>query len=242
MPNWCNNTLTVSGPAEDLQKFMKAAEGHGHDYYGPLNKKRNLHPEEEEVDDSVFVSLMMELMMRDDGPPTSEDKKPVPLSFHSLFPVPKEVMLSPYDPKNLQDAKEKYSEFYQKFPVEHSGYDWEHKYWGVKWGACDAELMDDSDPASGQITYGYDTAWGPPSESFFRKVSLDFPTLNFSNEWGGCEMNGGGYTTYAAGLVTDYDEWDEEEDYEDDYRQDEEPFFEEGEEYQHEDSIIERES
>lgn len=242
MPNWCNNTLSVTGSPDDLRKFVEAAKGHGHDYYGPLNPKRSSDDKDkEEVDDSVFCSLMMELMMRDDGPPSPADKSISPLCFHSLYPVPKEVMLSPYDPNAFQRAKEKYSDFYQKYPTPISGYDWEYKNWGVKWGACDATIYDEN-LDSGEVYFEYDSAWGHPSDTFFYKVSRDFPTLSFKNQWGGSEMDGGGYSIFVAGLMTDFDEWDEDDDYEDDYRDDQEHFFEEGEEYQHDDSVVKRES
>ena len=243
MPNWCNNTLYVTGSPDDLRKFVETANGHGHDYYGPLNSK-DFPKENEEVDDSVFCSLMMELMMRDDGPPSSADKRTSPLCFHSLYPVPKEVMLSPYDPNAFQRAKEKYTDFYQKYPTPSAGYDWEYNHWGVKWGACDATIYDEN-LDSGEVYFEYDSAWGPPSDTFFLKVSTDFPTLTFQNQWGGAEMSGGGGShTYHAGEMTEWDEWDEDEEEgcEDDYQRNEEPSFEEGEEYQHDDSIVERES
>jgi hypothetical protein len=37
MPNWCENILTVSGPVEDVDRFMKAAKVEGDEYDLSLN-------------------------------------------------------------------------------------------------------------------------------------------------------------------------------------------------------------
>jgi hypothetical protein len=238
MPNWCNNSLSVFGPPEDVKRFQEKAHGSERTYYGPLNDKGSYFAGEEPADDSVFVSLLMELMMKDEVP-TSE--KNLELSFHALYPIPREVLLSPYDTNQLEKAKKKYPEFYQKFSTELAGYDWEYRNWGTKWGACEVE-MDDSGVRRGEIFYHYDTAWGPPSDNFFQKVSKDFPTLTFKNQWGGDEVGSGGYIIVSNGNVVESDEWDEDDEDELLENDSEEPFFEEGEEYQHDETLPERES
>jgi hypothetical protein len=44
------------------------------------------------------------------------------LNFHSLVPVPDDIIQTGYDP---------------------TGYEWEIQNWGVKWGACDTQLNEE---------------------------------------------------------------------------------------------------
>ena len=67
-----------------------------------------------------------------------EEQKENVLNFHSLVPIPPEVLEAGY---------------------EKAGYDWERNNWGCKWGACSAELADEWE---GHLTYLFDTAWSPP--------------------------------------------------------------------------------
>ena len=122
MPNWCNNTLRITGPEADIEAFKKKAVGHS-----PWHK-----------------------------PPEGEE--PDALNFHSLLPVPDDVLAAGY---------------------EAAGYDWERDHWGCKWGACHAELIDEWD---GCVCYSFDTAWSPPIE-FCQSVARQWPTLTFILEY-----------------------------------------------------------
>ncbi len=81
-------------------------------------------------------------------------RNPDPLNFHSLFPIPDEIM---------------------KIGYHEAGYDWERAHWGCKWGACHAEMVDLTDQ---QLLYQFDTAWTPP-EPFVEAVSRRYPKLKF---------------------------------------------------------------
>lgn len=84
------------------------------------------------------------------------------LSFHQLVPIPDEVMAREYDDPNYRATKE-------------TGYDWEVKLWGVKWGASEEELERIDD---GHALYSFDTPWAPPCE-LLETVSKQFPKLFF---------------------------------------------------------------
>ena len=84
--------------------------------------------------------------------------KPEPLNFHSLVPVPDELLKAGYDK---------------------AGYDWEKANWGCKWGACNAELVDEE---KRWLVYQFDTAWSPPVEFIERAAKL-WPTLTFLLEY-----------------------------------------------------------
>src|ERR1017187_6850446 len=83
---------------------------------------------------------------------------PSPLNFHSLVPVPEEVLRPGYG---------------------EAGNDWELRNWGAKWGASDAGLVDEWD---GCLMYSFNTAWSPPI-AFLENVSQQWPTLTFILEY-----------------------------------------------------------
>jgi hypothetical protein len=86
-----------------------------------------------------------------------EDQASV-LNFHSLVPIPDAVLAAGY---------------------ETAGYDWERERWGCKWGACQAEVVDEGD---GQLHYTFATAWSPPIE-FLKKVGPRYSTLTYLLEY-----------------------------------------------------------
>lgn len=176
MPNWCYNTLTIRGDNDTVAALMERAKSGDHDYVGPFNPRS---PAEEKVDWGTFTPVQMELLMKDDD--LFRDKRQVlpPLSFHAFIPVPREVMLAPYDPGSLAKRKAEYPEWFDRFPGLIAGYDWEHKNWGVKWGARDVSISDKTDiNGETEVVYAFDTAWGPPTEFMDRLAAL-YPTLQF---------------------------------------------------------------
>lgn len=86
------------------------------------------------------------------------DEKPNVLNFHSLVPIPDDILNAGYVAQ---------------------GYDWENNHWGSKWGACHADLVDDN---GSELLYGFDTAWAPPI-GFLGAVAKLWPTLTFILEY-----------------------------------------------------------
>ena len=88
---------------------------------------------------------------------TEEERRkqePEPLNFHNFVPVPPEVLAAGYND---------------------TGYHWELKHWGCRWGACHGMLLDEYDD---QLIYEFDTAWEEPME-FLENVGLLWPSLTF---------------------------------------------------------------
>ena len=77
-----------------------------------------------------------------------------PLNFHSLVPIPEQVLKAGY---------------------EEAGYNWEKANWGCKWGACITEV---ADVCPDCVMYFFDTAWSPPIE-FITTVAKQWPSLQF---------------------------------------------------------------
>jgi hypothetical protein len=78
--------------------------------------------------------------------------EPDALNFHSLVPVPEEVLKAGY---------------------ESAGYDWEMANWGCKWGAMNPTILDEWE---GHVEYEFCTAWSPPIE-LLQRVSVQWPAL-----------------------------------------------------------------
>ena len=84
------------------------------------------------------------------------------LNFHSLVPVPEEILRAGY---------------------ESAGYDWERENWGCKWGAMNSTILDEWE---GHIEYEFYTAWSPPMEFLqtvakqWRKLMLSWSTRNLA--------------------------------------------------------------
>jgi len=77
---------------------------------------------------------------------------PSPLNFHSLLPVPAEVLI----PGNDLEG-------------------WQLEHWGTKWEATGVLLLDHSGTGLG---YQFDTAWSPPV-ALFKSIGPQWPTLTF---------------------------------------------------------------
>ena len=196
MPNWCYNTLTIRGDKETVLGLIERASTGEHDYVGPFSRRGR-----EDMDWGTFTPVQMELLMGDDD--LFRDKSEVKsiFSFHAFVPVPREVMLAPYDPNSLREVKAKYPEWFDRFPNLIAGYDWEHKEWGVKWGAREASINEQYEDTNGDqvVVYSFDTAWGPPTE-FMHKLAALYPTLSFQLS----------FREEGMGFEGDYSWWDGE--------------------------------
>ena len=109
---------------------------------------------------------------------TKEEKKSA-LNFHSLIPIPPEVLSAGYNP---------------------AGYEWELKNWGCKWGACHAESVEEWE---GHLTYFFDTAWSPPIP-FLSQLAPKWPTLTFLLDYEEMGMGFKGITKIQGEIVEDH--------------------------------------
>jgi hypothetical protein len=193
MPNWCTNTLHITGPEEDVRAFVLKAKGVTPSY-------NDSHTASEwEVFDEIRKKALYS------APPDDYGEEQV-FCFHGLHPVPVDFRRFPYDDTSARKVGEAIGE-----PRTYGGYGWQSAHWGTKWDACEASL-DYQEPTA--LGYSFDTAWGPPI-ALFDKVSNDFPTLTFTLRYHEGGMGFAGDTVWSDGeLESDdsYDiEWDEKE-------------------------------
>ncbi len=142
MPNWCNNTLRVFGPDEEVIRFKEQAAG-----YSPWTPIK--------------------------------DQERNALNFHSLVPVPPEILAAGYAP---------------------AGFDWERTNWGCRWGACETQLMDEWE---GHLCYVFDTAWTPPIP-FLEQLARQWPTLKFLLDYEELGMGFKGITKAVGATLEDH--------------------------------------
>ena len=86
------------------------------------------------------------------------EEDPDALNFHSLVPVPDEVLQAGY---------------------EAAGYDWERANWGCKWGADETTILDEWKTC---VIYEFYTAWSPPIE-FLTAVAQQWSNLKLILEY-----------------------------------------------------------
>lgn len=87
-------------------------------------------------------------------------------------------------------------------------YNWNVTHWGVKWDACrvDMERCPDGE-GRGQLTYHFESPWGPPWVEMLLELSEKFPELGFSHRYDE-EQGWGGDYEFRNGEVTAWEEWD----------------------------------
>ena len=183
MPNWCSNTLTVTGPADEIERFRKESTGVPPQYHRDLSY---LTEKEKEVFEVEKVD------------------EPEILNFHSLVPIPDEVLEFGFSHQYERDEngdpkKDESGRSIQKKGL--CGYDAQVKLWGTKWGACEVQETN-SDSCTNYtpptekdsdewVSYQFDTAWSPP-EKWLVAVSPLFPecvfTMTYMEE--GCDFQG----------------------------------------------------
>jgi len=225
MPNWCSNTLLITGPADDaarLRSLMTTRKSR-FDFNAILPMPEPLRQSES----STSAETAWELKYGDwadvkwkYGPDhfdsreaalaaarDADDWRPsVIASGDDLFPV-----ITPRSFDDLADAV-------QQLIDEHGHPDW-HSWavanWGTKWSAADAGWMSPARAAkrdAEQVAY-FDTAWSPATPVIVA-LSQRFPALTLRLEY--CEPDWAfrGFATAQAGEVIaekreDYVPWDD---------------------------------
>ncbi|MAG24038.1 hypothetical protein CMI47_00515 [Candidatus Pacearchaeota archaeon] len=187
MPNWCDDTLRVAGPEDEVQRFKRKANG-------PIQTYNDFFGGDWVVHDDIRIKAQVKLL-----PDVGEISK---LSFHALVPVPEDYRRFPYDSNRAREVGELVGE-----ERKCGGYEWESANWGVKWGASDVDLLDEE---SEYLCYKFMTPWGPPVE-LLNNVSQEFPKLEFTLEYSESGMGFAGQVVWYDGEMQSEEEWTIEE-------------------------------
>jgi hypothetical protein len=95
------------------------------------------------------------------------------LDFNGTVPMPKELKGTTSPPQNDKE-KTLQKEYAEKYGAG-NWYDWQIKFWGVKWGAYD---QSEPEKIEGGLVYEFNTAWTSPSQWVYTTARI-FPTLKF---------------------------------------------------------------
>lgn len=196
MPNWCQNTLHVSGPEKSISLFAANACGKhtSYNFSAPLSQGKW----------PVHDHVRMSALAKDPAPKFGEEHD---LCLNSLYPVPKDYRRFAFDDNMARKIGEIIGE-----KRDFGGYRWQSTMWGTKWDVR-GEL---TEVHPSYLQYRFDSAWSPPI-SAFDKIAKDYPDLTFELVY---HESGMGYAGRSSWSDEDYCEeeldisefeWDEEE-------------------------------
>lgn len=163
MPNWCFNTLTVSGPEDAVARFHS-------------DRQHALKHYECDAEQVITFNQVAPIPTELKGtisptPPTEEQIRQLAKDNNWSEEILQD-RLSGNVLTSIQDTMNKV--LIQKYGVC-NWYDWCISNWNTKWDACHAELVEPN-----QIKF--DTAWGPPTK-VIREFASGYPELTFTHSY-----------------------------------------------------------
>lgn len=159
MPNWCSNSLYVSGDSDKVNEFKGWV----------ITEVKDT----EIVRDESYNAVLDET-----GNPVMKEVIREKFTFEKLFPTPLELVadVDPIPHKEGEDDEAyqiRMNELMEKYGAS-GWYNWRVSNWGTKWDACES----DWDLDEGDMTIHFQTAWAPPI-GWLENVSAQFPELTF---------------------------------------------------------------
>jgi hypothetical protein len=190
MPNWCTNHLSIDGPEEEIERFLKAAKGKG-DWSDCNLSFQSLAPCPQALLDATSGSLQMgyEAKYTDKwetiaGYPWVRDANDgvIPGTRDKLL-----VLLETLQPEAMGLADQYKANFDAHGCI--TWYEWCIEHWGTRWDCNDGHSLVRGSRENLYATF--DTAWSPPI-ALFDKVAEDFPKLEFGLQYYemGCDFAG----------------------------------------------------
>ena len=158
MPNWCFNTLIITGNEKDLLALKEKAQGDKEEEeYGVMRKTL--------LDFNKFLPYPAEFKERDDLCHKYREYK-------GEFCVDKRKFSIKEEKELLAEIIKRGEDYFQTDGYNLGGYDWCSANWGTKWNACQTSchMIDRT------LTYTFDTAWAPPL-GVLTEMSKQFPDL-----------------------------------------------------------------
>ena len=202
MPNHVSSNLTITGPGDDVRRFVSA-----------VDRSASGKIVGEELDFAALVPMPKELVGRNQKLIQTQaeiDALWAEWNRRKQAGELKDWEIKEEKPWGLGITQEASDALIAKYGSD-NWYDWAHCNWGTKWGAYDTgewQVTDDETSGMTTATISYNTAWSPATP-FFERVSLMFPTLVFDTEY--ADEGGGfvGATSFENGEIGDHDyEWD----------------------------------
>lgn len=175
MPNWCNNTLEISGEKSELLRFKKLVK----------TKERVLSfdkilpmPPSLNITSGTQTDNGMAIILSRAGDHKMIDEK-MAYSVNAKYKTREEFIAVLIKDKraNLEEGQIALDNL-KAYGVK-DWYDWHIQHWDTKWDTAEPKL---SCQGKDYICYTFDTAWSPPS-SVIKAMSDQFPKLKFNLEY-----------------------------------------------------------
>jgi hypothetical protein len=177
------NTLAITGPEEERDRFKEFAKGPGLEKDEPSILDANKFIP---MPESLNIEAGSQDMLYDIWFGTMPNCEWLPKDREAA----KEQMRKDYREKNPPQDADKIAEQY-KFNVDNYGcktwYDWAVRMWGSKWNFCNPSVSE----SETDLIYTFDTAWSPMIP-VIRKMGEMFPKLRFQLDYAepGCWFQG----------------------------------------------------
>lgn len=180
MPNHCSNDLFVSGPADEVKRFLEKAVRLADDGGATLNEDFIMpYPEEFKQKDKLATE------------------------YQQRFDAEWEL-------SQVQNPSLMYKEFSEKFQANNGprvvdgfnsgGYEWCNSNWGTKWGSYNGAIPEITKEGK-RLKLTFDTAWSPYDNGFFKCLSSLFPALRIVNKFYESGVGYKGHTTWKGGKL-----------------------------------------
>lgn len=171
MPNWCFSTLSVSGPATHITEFIEFAKSKTDD---SVLSFRNFLPMPEalEVGAGSDGDLGYAVFHSE-----SEWQRYLGYPWVRKLNITTLEQLRAYVETEKPEAKaagDLYAQNLKSYGAKH-WYDWCVTYWGTKWDACSASIVQRKEC---NVIYSFRTAWSS-ADPVFLAMSAQFPYLDF---------------------------------------------------------------
>jgi hypothetical protein len=211
MPNWCHDTLTVTGEEAVLARFVAQA--------APSEEEREVQPLSfasfaPEPDQAVYDQMMEESRTlcrlcggKGKRPVTQEEAEEWGVTFYEDV-----VPITPFDQRSDCNGCEGKG---QAVAFGAGWHDWRLQHWGTKWDAnfsgpvaalaAPEGDVDASVDAQGvtkstyAVVYKFDTAWSPPIEAV-KAMSDAYPDLTLTLRFGEPGNGVAGEVIYEGGF------------------------------------------
>ena len=205
MPNWCDNILTIEGPAEELARFVSKVRESGSLLGATVPCPESLKEVGAGSMEDAYHILYGRIPYRN---------IPEDLSINMVNPSEEDreaLFVHHFGPSDSSMEKKRAAAKQYKHNMDTYGhltwYTWCVANWGTKWDVFpDLESLPEissyqSTANHGSWTYSFDTAWAPP-KAWLLETSERFPTLQFLLEYHemGCWF--AGYLACKEGVRT----------------------------------------
>jgi len=214
MPNWCENTLEIHGPIDELIRFFEFAKTDKNDEYSRY-RYSNRDGNEWLLDMNRFIPYPKKYKIKDlkvQKVRNREDFEKEKANFRNMDGEQRAYWLF----KNREES------WGMKDGFNSGGYEWCCTNWGTKWNFCyvssnvtTVEELKKQD----YLQYFFQTAWGPPNPVIAKMIKL-FPKLEFELNYFEPGNAYKGVLTGSNGKIIDDRNWNmEREDWEEYYQE-----------------------